>query len=177
MCVWHFRQWTKPVKPGRKPPPPKLNKYSGVKYELEQTVHNERSDVLSQNCTHLRMSYFRALFLQCLTCFMETVCDMKRKDCVGETSWNVPNSRRKRRHMAIFCFALFHFALLCFFFFPLYLHETLLLFTHSLCIIFLLVLFLPRRNVSNVYLRVSLCVPLTQYIKSIHSLQVPYSVS
>ena len=33
-CFGNFRQREKSVKPGQNPPPPKLNKYSGVNYEL-----------------------------------------------------------------------------------------------------------------------------------------------
>jgi hypothetical protein len=66
----------------------------------------------------------------------------------------------------LFCFRL------AFFFLSLFLREAFFLFTHSFCMILLLVLLLPRRNFSSVYHTIYRCVPLTQYTKSIQPLQV-----
>jgi len=90
----------------------------------------------------------------------------EEKTLFWETSWNALNSRRKRRHMAIFCFVLFGF-----FFLSLLTRSTLpfhafLLHDSSVSII------LPRRNFSNIYRRLYRCVPLTRFTKSIQPLQV-----
>jgi hypothetical protein len=94
--------------------------------------------------------------------------DIKRKHCFEkhlEMSRTAEGSGATWQYFVLLCFVWF-----CFFI--LFLREALSLFTHSLCMIFLSVLFLLRKNFSNVYRKMSCCVPLTPYIQSIQPLQV-----